>query len=82
MDTCAQSSENTSSYEFLLSESLDVISMLCKTASTFLITTAKNADLIALLKTKPLYFTHRATSQSPSREAAELYRVLSIILIH
>jgi hypothetical protein len=82
MDTCVQSSENMSSYEFFSSESLDVKSMPCKTDSTFLVTATKNADLIALLKSKPLYFTHRATLQSPSRKAAEHYRVLSIILIH
>ena len=81
MDTCVQSSENTSSYDLFLLESLDVKSMPCKTASTFSKTTTKNPCLIALLKTKSLYFTHRATSQSPSREAAEHYRVLSIILI-
>jgi hypothetical protein len=60
---------------------LGVKSMPCKTSSIFFITTTKNAEIIALLKTKPLYFTHRVTSQSLSREAAEHYRVLSIILI-
>ena len=82
MDRCVQTLEKTLSYEFYGQKSLDMKSTRSKPASIPFTTAAENADLIPLLKTKQPYFTHRATWQTPSRETAEHYLVLSIIHIH
>ena len=82
MDRCVQTLEKKLSYEFYWQKSLDMKSMQCKPSSIPFTTATENADLMPLVITKKPYFTHRAIWQTPSREAAEHYLVLSIIHIH
>jgi hypothetical protein len=81
MDWCAQAWEKVLFHKNNWPRSLDMKSMRSKLAANLSSIAKENPNLTALLKTKWRYFTHMAIWQTPSREAAETYSVLSIIPI-
>ena len=82
MDKCVQIRKYLLSLQANLLKLLDMKSSQCKTESISYTTVPEYTDLIRLLTSKYPYFTHMGTWQSPWREAAEPYLVLSIIPIH
>ena len=81
MDRCAQTLGKVLSHKLYWLKPWDMKSMRSQIAPNLSSNAKENAELIALIGTKQPYFTHMALWQTPSREAAETYYVLSIIPI-